>query len=164
MVARRQVRSGGITAPALWAPLLRTALILAGLSPFVPLLSERWAALQPLDAVLATWFELQCHRDEGRALIGGSVWPVCARCWGIYVGLGLGALIARPRWLGRRLWLVLLPAAGFMLLDVLTEAVGLRPAWSELRAATGLLLGYPAAAGAVAALSSREAPDQNPTT
>ena len=63
---------------------------------------------------------------------------------GIYVGLGLGALVGKPRW--RTPWLELWLAAAVvaMLADVLSEALGWRPAWAPLRLATGLALSYPA--------------------
>lgn len=155
-MSRSEGMLGGLAAPTVASVLLRVALLVVGVSPFVPLLSERWPGLRPLAELLSSWFELQCHRDEGRLLGWGTHgWPVCARCWGIYVGLGLGALIARPRWLGRHLFLVLLPAALLMLMDVLTESVGLRPPWTELRVLTGVLLGYPAAVGGVTALRTR---------
>ena len=69
--------------------------------------------------------------------------PVCFRCFGIYAGLGLGALVLRPR-LGvwpLRIWVGL--AALGMILDVASEHWGLRPEWGPLRLATGVLLAYP---------------------
>ncbi len=122
----------------------RLALIVVGLSPL-------WVwALQPLPSIawLATpmelWFGAQCHREPGRSLeLFGHLLPVCNRCLGIYLGLGLGALFLRPR-LGvwpLRLWVGF--AASAMILDVWTEALGMRPESAWLRVVTGLLLAYP---------------------
>ena len=92
--------------------------------------------------VLEAWFSLQCEREPSRGFPGVAV---CARCLGIYVGLGLGALVGRPRlplgWL--QLWIAL--AALALLADTLTEAHALRPASASLRFFTGALLAYPIA-------------------
>ena len=81
-----------------------------------------------------------------------AVGSVCARCLGLYVGVGVGALIVRPRlrapWL--EVWLALTVLA--MLADVASEALGWRPAWAPLRLATGLALGYTAGVNAIVAL------------
>jgi uncharacterized membrane protein len=73
----------------------------------------------------------------------GHALPVCARCSGLYFGLGLGALFARPVLSARALrgWLML--ASALMLLDVLSEALGLRPPWAPLRLLSGIALAYP---------------------
>lgn len=126
------------------APSVRAALIVVGSAPLwtallhdVPLAS---ALTRPFDA----WFAFQCHRELGRSLfLNGNPLPVCARCSGIYFGLGLGALVLRPRLsvVAARVWVG--TAALIMVLDVLTEALAMRPEWAPLRLVTGLLLGYP---------------------
>lgn len=125
------------------------AVVLFGLSPLfgdLPLVDR--------------WFALQCSRDPARFWLPFGITPaVCSRCLGLYVGLALGALLgavaarARPgagseplRRRARRLlgWTVL--GALAMLVDVGSEALGLRPAFAELRFASGVLTALPAAA------------------
>ena len=80
--------------------------------------------------------------------------PVCSRCFGIYAGLGLGALVLRPRlrvW-PLRIWVTF--GVLLMLADVFTEALGWRPPLAWLRAATGVLLAYPVGATLVWAARS----------
>ena len=118
----------------------------------------------------AAWFDFQCHREPERSLsFLGQVLPVCSRCLGIYLGLGLGALILRPK---LRLWPLRIwvgTAALVMVLDVATELLGMRPEWAPLRLITGLLLAYPVGAAVVRAargesLEAAEPVAQSPKT
>ncbi|MCA9628189.1 MAG: DUF2085 domain-containing protein [Myxococcales bacterium] len=124
----------------------RGGLIVIGFSPLwvwavsdVPLL--HWLGV-PFDA----WFSYQCHREPERSFqLLGRFLPVCNRCLGIYLGLGLGALFMRPKlsvW-PLRLWVGF--AAAAMILDVWTEALSMRPPNSLVRLFTGILLAYPVA-------------------
>jgi len=125
-------------------PGVRAALLLVGFSPFLPLLVGKVPVLHWFADAADAWFEFQCHRDPERSLaLFGHTLPVCARCFGIYVGLGLGALCLRPRltvW-PLRIWVFV--AAVLMIVDVATESVGLRPPSLWLRTLTGILLAYP---------------------
>src|SRR3954465_4946955 len=125
---------------AAFAPLvvLRALLVAIGLTPFVPALADHWAALRGLGAALDAWFTFQCERDPARMLRVGAV---CARCLGLYAGLGLGALVARPRAAWPRLELALSAAVAFLLADVVSEALDLRGPSASLRLLTGLVLG-----------------------
>lgn len=126
--------------------LARALFFLAGLLPWLPDLLDQVPGLSPLARPLELWFGLQCHREPGRSLsLFGELLPVCARCFGIYTGLGLGALLLRPRLGPARLYVWLGLAVLIMLLDVLTESFALRPASALLRAATGILLSWPIA-------------------
>jgi uncharacterized membrane protein len=135
------------------ATLVRGVLVLAAVAPFLPALFHGVPLLAGFAPLLDAWFSLQCERDPARGVSGIAV---CTRCLGIYVGLGLGALIARPRlrlgWL--QLWIA--GAALLLLADVLSEAHGLRPASASLRMFTGLLLAYPIALVILLAVSSTE--------
>lgn len=135
----------------------RGALIVAGLLPFLPLLFEGVPLLAHVGAAVDGWFGFHCHREASRSLsLGGTVLPVCARCSGIYFGLGLGALVLRPR-LGTwplRIWVGL--ASVIMILDVATETLGMRPAWTPFRVLSGALLAYPVAVAVVLAARGEE--------
>jgi hypothetical protein len=108
---------------------LRVLLVAALLLPFVPRLTRGIPGLSLLGELTLRWFGFQCQRDATRSLVFlGEALPVCARCSGIYLGFGLGALLLRPRlsatWL--RAWVLL--ASALMLLVVLSETFGLRAA------------------------------------
>lgn len=138
--------------------------LLVGLAalPLLPRLLAESPALAPFSALVLRWFSFQCERAPARALLlGARPLPVCARCFGIYLGVGLGALLLRPRLTpsGLRLWL--LGASALMLLDVFSEALGLRPAWAPLRVLSGALLSYPVGAALVHAARVRW-PAQSP--
>lgn len=126
------------------APAVRVLLVGVGLSPWLPALASELPGFTSLATLAEAWFDFQCHRDPSRALTLGSIeLPVCARCFGIYAGLGFGALVLRPHLEARflRLWLVV--AVVFMLLDVATELLDMRPASSTLRVVSGGLLAWP---------------------
>jgi len=129
----------------------RVVLVLAALLPFLPALVEGLPVLGKLGHALDAWFGYQCERDPSRMLGVGSV---CARCVGIYVGLGLGALIARPRASSvRPLRAAVAAGLVLLLLDVGSELFGFRPAWAPLRVFSGLAFAYPVGLVAVHALA-----------
>lgn len=118
------------------------------LSPLLPLLTRRFPAAAPLERLADFWFELHCERDPARTLrLSGVPLAVCARCSGIYLGLGLGALLRAPRLSARALRLWVGGGAALMLLDVSVEDQGLHGSWPLLRLLTGVLLAYPVGAG-----------------
>ena len=144
----REVPGGGLLGAT-----ARALLVFGGVAPFVPALTEGVPGLDAFGRALDAWFAFQCHREEARSLVSSAV---CARCLGIYVGLALGALVLRPRLPPGRhlLWIGI--AAGVLVADVLTEALGWRPPSAPLRFVTGASLAYPAAVSIVAAVSGRD--------
>jgi uncharacterized membrane protein len=130
---------------------VRVLLVLVGLFPFLPGLLERVPGLQVLGHWIDAWLELQCGRDPARML---GVGAACARCLGIYAGLGLGGLIARPRLPFGTLLRLTLGGLALLALDVGSEVLLDRPAWAPLRVLTGLAFAYPAAIMTVAAFAS----------
>jgi len=121
-------------------------------------LARFWPAWAPLSRLADAWFELHCERDPARTLsLAGAPLGVCARCSGIYFGIGLGALLRSPRLSARatRIWVGV--GAALMLLDVTLEDHGLHGGWPAVRVLTGVLLAYPVGVG-LGALVSR-APD-----
>lgn len=139
-------------ARAWWGGPARIALLLAGVAPLLPGMLRGLPLLHHVADALDGWFAFQCHREAARSLAPfGHVLAVCSRCAGIYLGLGLGALVLRPR-LGAwplRIWVG--AAALVMVLDVATEALGMRPEWAALRLLTGVALAYPVAVAVVLA-------------
>ena len=147
---RAQRRRPGV----LW--LVRALLGTVALLPFVPWVLHGVPGLSLIAQACERWFSFQCQRDPARTLhVFGRALPVCARCSGIYFGLGLGAWIAWPRVSAPilRWWVTL--ASLFMLLDVLSEALALRPAWAPLRVLSGFALAYPVGVALLGAARSR---------
>jgi uncharacterized membrane protein len=139
---------------------LRWFLVAIGALPLVAMALESVAPGNAFTAALDAWFSLHCHQDPSRTLrLAGHLMPVCARCTGLYVGLFIGAIFPPIR--GRsRLWFGLL-ALGILapLLDVLTQAAGLRVPSLETRLLTGLLAALPAAR-----LATRSLPAPSPVS
>jgi uncharacterized membrane protein len=133
-----------------WA--VRGLFVFGGIAPFVPAWTEGVPGLASFGRALDAWFSFQCHRETARALVASSV---CARCLGIYVGLALGALVARPRFRPAHHVAWVLVAALVLIADVVSEALGWRPPWAPLRFVTGALLAYPAGVSVVRALAVR---------
>lgn len=138
----------GAAGRAGWRWLGVAALSAIALLPLLPVLVALVPGLGSLGRFFGGWFELHCERDPSRTLVlGGVPLAVCARCSGVYFGLGLGAALRRPRLSPRALRGWVLAAAALMLLDVALERRGLHGAWAWLRVLTGLLLAHPVGAG-----------------
>ncbi|MCC6898929.1 MAG: DUF2085 domain-containing protein [Polyangiaceae bacterium] len=138
---------------------VRAVLVLLGLSPIVLPFAAQVPGLRYLGWPLETWFAWQCHREVGRTFeLFGQAMPVCSRCFGIYLGLGLGALVLRPRldvW-PLRIWVAF--GAVAMILDVATEGLAMRPPSGWVRFATGLVLAYPVGTALVLAARGDDPP------
>ena len=129
-------------------------LFIGALPWWIPLARSRFE-LGVVGDALDLAFAPMCHRlPERSLLLGGALMPVCSRCAGVFAGLAVGAVIARPR-LPMPAWRALLMAAvALMVADVITQDLGLRPLWHPARIATGFLLGY----GMVVAFVTQLAP------
>lgn len=135
-------------APALWRRAAVLVVASMALWPLAPLLATHWPLTRSSCQLLDKWFELQCERDPARSLhLFGTQLGVCARCSGIYWGLGFGALLGWPRLGAKSLRLWVLSAALLMLLDIELEARALHGAWPTARVLSGVLLGLPVGAG-----------------
>ena len=130
--------------------IVRALLIVVGAAPLLHVASQSWN-WHDLGAALDTWFNWQCHRKIGRELwLGATASPVCARCFGLYVGLlaaGAYAVVRGVR--ARILYLMVAGALAVMALDMVTEAMRLHPSWPWVRFATGVALAYPVGLAAV---------------
>ena len=135
------------------AVLVRGALGLLIVLPWLPQLLEGLPLLAPLGVALDGWFQFHCHREPSRSL---ALLAVCWRCYGIYFGLGAGALTVRPRLtpFAYRIWVAV--AALVLALDVLTEVLHMRPPFGPLRFFSGLLLGWPVGVALVLAFRRPE--------
>jgi uncharacterized membrane protein len=96
--------------------------------------STRWRLL----------FRTLCHGLPERSLeVFGTTMPICARCFGIYVGLAAGlAAFGLVRYLSERaMRMTLFVAVTPLAIDGLTQLAGLRESTNPLRIATGLAAG-----------------------
>jgi uncharacterized membrane protein len=90
-------------------------------------------------------FSPYCHQSPERSIfVLGWKMPVCARCFGIYVGMLLGSILyALPR--GARgsppAW-ILLAAAAPLCADGFMQLTGFWASNNPLRLATGLIFGF----------------------
>lgn len=131
-----------------WLHAARALFVLAGTLPWiVPIVRARWLTGSSGDALDAVFVTL-CHRIPERTIaIAGVVMPVCSRCAGLYGGIALGAIAVWPAsLLKRHLRAALIASAAPMVIDVITQDVGLHAPWHPIRIATGALFGYVAAA------------------
>ena len=101
-----------------------------------------WIMAGHRSALLEAVFSATCHRLPERSLVlNGVQMLVCSRCAGIYLGVLTGALLPGWRWVAHHSRLVAAAVALPMLVDVLTQDLGLRPSWHPARLATGWWLG-----------------------
>lgn len=136
--------------------IVQAVLLCAAITPvLVPWLEAR-PSTSALGAALRAGYGLQCHQRMARTFSWmGQALPICARCFGIYVGLGLAALVGRPRLRPDPLKAWYVVGVLFVVADVASEWVGLRPPSAWLRALTGAFLSYGIAIGILSAVRPR---------
>jgi uncharacterized membrane protein len=93
--------------------------------------------------VIRSFFSRLCHQDPGRTFIlNGSPIAICVRCFGIYSGTAMGALLGSQlrfrRVMGVRVFLL---AAALNVIDVASEAVRWHGNLPLLRLGMGTLVG-----------------------
>jgi uncharacterized membrane protein len=102
-------------------------------------------------------FNVLCHRLPERTLsLAGVAMPLCSRCAGLYLGLSLGAAMAWPELSGRALRVVVPLSAALLVLEVITQDLGLHPVFHPTRVLSGLLVSVPLG-GALGAVIKRNA-------
>ena len=133
----------------------RAGFIVVGVLPWVLPFARALLPLGRAGELLDLFFLPMCHRLPERTLALASVsMPLCSRCAGIFAGLALGSLLQLPRVEIAR-WKILVVVAGaLMLLDVVTQDLGVHPVWHATRIASGLLFGYAIAAACLLAMRS----------
>ncbi len=147
---------------ARWLPrVTRAGFIVVGVVPWILPIARAILPLGRAGELLDLLFFPVCHRIPARTLyFAGVPMPLCSRCAGIFAGLALGALIMRPRLQLARWRIVVAVTSALMLLDVVTQDLGVHPVWHVTRVATGLLFGYAIAAACL--LAMRSAGDEDP--
>ena len=151
LLARRDALRG----PPLVA-ITRASFALVGVYPWVLPWARAHLPLGPLGWLADAMFMVVCHRRPERTLVFADVaMPVCSRCGGIFAGLALGAIVAWPH-LSVRAARVAIALGGLaMLVDVLTQDLGVHPLWHATRIGSGALFGY-AFSAALVSLVRRE--------
>lgn len=129
-------------------------LVVVGALPWIaPLVTPRWTLPGSVIWALDNGFDAVCHRIPERALpLAGTLMPICSRCAGIFAGLAIGAVIARPHLTLARTLVLIGIASALMVLDVVTQDLGIHPIWHPTRIATGIAVGYVLAVGLLSTL------------
>lgn len=129
---------------------VRAACMIIGLSPWLLPMARAWLPLGEVGVMLDAAFVPICHRIPERTLVlAGVAMPICSRCAGIFAGIVVGALAARPA-LSPRTWRLAIGAAGLgMLVDVVMQSTMFDSVYHPSRLATGFLFGYALAAACV---------------
>lgn len=135
---------------------IRAAMLAIGVGPWlVPILRAR-LPLGSLGIALDAAFATTCHRLPERSLVLSTVaMPVCSRCGGIYGGIALAAIVARPALSSRASRIAITAAAAAMVVDVVTQDLGLHPIWHAARIGTGAAFGYALGVAVISALRRR---------
>jgi uncharacterized membrane protein len=127
---------------------LRALVVVAGALPWALALFRVGSP-----AVVAAFASL-CHQlPERTLLLLGAPMVVCSRCAGIYAGALLGALVPMPRRVLPHARRLIAAAAALMVLDVVTQDLGLHAPYHPVRLFTGLALGVLGASWMSRALS-----------
>lgn len=119
-----------------------------------------WAIAQGAPMHLRLLFRVLCHGMPHRCLelFGGTPMPICARCFGIYLGMlaGLLAFLVVPRLREGFMRLVAFAAVLPLAIDGLTQLAGLRESTNPLRIATGTIAGLAFGLWILSAVEHRE--------
>ena len=118
-----------------------------------------WAVAHGASPRWRLMFRMMCHGIERRCLtMFGVPMPICARCTAIYIGLiaGVAAFLLIPLIEERIVRMTLYVAAVPMLIDGVTQAVGLRESTNVLRLVTGFFPAVLFALWALTAVEDRE--------
>lgn len=112
----------------------------------VPFFSQFQAFKLPFSFIFAL-FHLFCHQIPSRSFfVFGQQMPVCQRCFGIYSGLLIGALLIpiiadkKTERFPKKRWMLI--AAAPLILDGVTQLLGLQESTPLLRVASGLIAGF----------------------
>ncbi len=102
---------------------------------------ERTDTMNPLSRTIYRIGDRMCHLKASRSLtIRGNQFPFCARCFAIFLGMALGAILTNFRYIELKVWMIvggLLPIA----LDGGIQAISTYESTNALRLVTGGLAG-----------------------
>lgn len=135
----------------------RVTLFVGGMIPWLLPFGRGYLHLGAVGDAIDLAFTPLCHRLTERTLtLAGVQMPLCSRCAGIFAGVALGALVARPR-IPLARWRAIIAATGaLLLLDVVTQDLGLHPIWHLTRVLSGALFGYAIAVAGITALRGEQ--------
>lgn len=126
---------------------LRAVMVAAGAVPLAGFFGGS------VEETLRRVFASYCHQRPERTLVLlGHTMVVCSRCFGLYLGVVVGAIVPMPRPLVPRARVLLGAALAAAVIDVVTQDLGLHPPFHPVRLATGFLVGLTAAGWMSAAL------------
>jgi len=105
---------------------------------------------RPLQSRDRSWFKYICHQDPARSFhINGKQMNLCARCTGLYAGLGIGIaagiliqlIFGVLDFTFIQLTLIIIIGIGPLAVDGLTQFVKWRESNNYIRLVTGLICG-----------------------
>lgn len=135
---------------------LRAIGLLFLLWPFLPPVLRAFGIDSVAYALEYPW-ALTCHRYAERTIeVLNNKMPMCSRCAGISIGIGVGLIAGKPYYGPKVMWGWLIVATGLMIADIYTLSADPHHVWHPSRLATGALLSLPVAA-ALSAIVRREA-------
>lgn len=126
--------------------------------PFLPPILSRFGAHELAETLASPW-QYSCHQMPSRTMsLLGEMLPLCSRCLGLVVGLGLGLAAAWPYYGPRVLRLSMTAGCLFLFFELTTQDLGWHPVFHPSRLLSGLLVAFPAGAagGALAMRLCRE--------
>ena len=92
-----------------------------------------------------------CHLKPERTLaLAGVLMPLCSRCAGIFAGFVTAGLLPEPRFRVLACLGYGFLASVLMVVDVVTQDLGMHPVWHPMRLATGVVWGHVCALGILA--------------
>ncbi|MDC3979970.1 DUF2085 domain-containing protein [Polyangium jinanense] len=125
-------------------------LCFVGAAPFLAPFARRVTSRETGE-LLYLLFAPVCHLKPERTLVlAGVLMPLCSRCAGIFAGFVTAGMFPRPRWSVRACLGYGFVASVIMLVDVVTQDLGLRPLYHPARLLTGVLWGHVFALGILA--------------
>lgn len=104
-------------------------------------------------------FQWLCHRIPERVIsAAGATMPLCSRCAGLWLGMCVGAVLARPLLQPKTLQWLCASGAIFMILEILSQDMHLHSICHPTRLLSGLWIALPfgASLGAVLKHASKE--------
>ncbi|MFO0658695.1 MAG: DUF2085 domain-containing protein [Polyangiaceae bacterium] len=149
------LHSARVFAPAI---ALRSLGVMLAALPFLPPVLRHFGAHELAETLASPW-EYSCHQLPSRTMsLLGELMPLCSRCLGLVVGLGVGLAASAPYRGPRVLRLSLTAGCLFLFLELTTQDLGWHPVFHPTRLLSGLLVAFPAgaAAGALAMRLCRE--------
>ncbi|ENN96087.1 hypothetical protein J422_04438 [Methanocaldococcus villosus KIN24-T80] len=113
------------------------------LAPYTAYLGESSDIFKYISFLIYAIYSTICHQLPSRSyFIFGHKMAVCARCFGIYTGVLIGMIVYPFIKINKLPKYYLIIALTPMAIDGITQIIGLRESFNELRFITGFIAGF----------------------